>query len=200
MQLLSSFRTVASLVYFAALIWPQGARADAFIAVCERTPAVATAIVSHVNELQGTQKTCQQVTADDLATIPRVSVEYMDISQFKAGDFSGLTTLEILNIRSNPYTTLPEGLFDGLTNLKTLVIIGTSLRYLPDDFLAATPNLENIHCFRNNFRTISESVLQRFSALAHVQVIDVDDELFAPEKDRLRSIFANRPEVRLFFR
>jgi hypothetical protein len=54
------------------------------------------------------------------------------ISKFQADDFTGLANLEILNIRSNPYTELPEGLLKDLVRLKTIVIIATKLSRFPD--------------------------------------------------------------------
>jgi Leucine-rich repeat (LRR) protein len=178
-----------TILSFLSPLLVQTARADAaYLPVCERTSAVAEFIVSQINTTRGTRITCADVTREDLLDFTRIAVSGAGIHEFKVLDFSGLPNLEILNIRSNPYKTLPEGLFSGLDNLETLVIIATELRYLPDDFLADTPKLKNLHAFRNKFRTISLSVLERFAA-SDLEVIDLDDELLQAEKDRLREIF-----------
>ncbi len=165
------------------------AAGETVVPVCERTAPVAEFIVKQINVQQGAQKTCADITAEDLLTLERVAVDHKGIKEFKLGDFSGLTNMKILNIRSNPYTSLPEGLFIGLDSLDTLVIIDTGLRNYPNDYLVHTPKLKNIHVFRNPVRTISESVFKRLEALTDLQVLDVDSVLFQPELDRLNKTF-----------
>lgn len=198
MKVLISTRFFAKLALAAAALSPAAAFA-ADLPVCERTPAVTKFIVDKINEDQGTQKACSDITAEDLASLNRVSIEFAHVKELKAGDFSGLPNLEILNIRSNEYTTLPEGLFKGLTKLKTLVIISTKLRYYPDDFLADTPNLVQCYCFRNEVRSISESVFQRLEGLASLQELEFDGTLQPAEKARIEKFIQARPDVSLFF-
>ena len=174
-----------------------GVARAADVPLCQRTPAVTQFIVNQINETQGAHKACADITADDLASLTRVDVENQNLTELKVGDFDGLPNLEILNIRSNPYTTLPEGLFKGLTKLKTLVIIGTKLRYLPDDFLADTPNLEECYCFRNQVRSISESVFQRIEANTTFTALELDSKLQPAETARLQKIAAARPGIGL---
>lgn len=166
----------------------------AFLPLCQRTEQVK-------KELEVlTKKKCVDITEVDLLAIKRVDVGFNRIQAFKKDDFSGLKNLEILNIRSNPYTELPEGLFDDLGNLKTIVIISnTALRHFPDDFLEKTPLLEHLHVFHLPLRTLSESVLTRLANLKNIQEIDVDRELFAAERERLRRIFPENGKVQLNF-
>jgi len=164
----------------------------AFLPVCQRTEQVRRNLEKQI------KKTCQDIGEIDLLSLNRVAVE-RGISNFKRDDFSGLKNLEILNIRSNRYTELPEGLFDDLGNLKTLVIIATRLRHYPDDFLNKTPFLENLHVFRNPVRSMSESLFVRLENMKNLKVIDVDDELQEAEKLRLRKIFPENGRVQLFF-
>ena len=174
-----------------------GAAHAADVPLCQRTPAVAQFIVNQINATQGAHKTCADITADDLASLNRVSVQGAHLTELKAGDFDGLPNLEILNIRSNDYTTLPEGLFKGLTKLKTLVIIGTKLRYFPDDFLADTPSLEQCYCFRNQVRSISESVFQRLEESTTLTALELDSQLQPAEKARLEKLASARPGIGL---
>ncbi len=155
----------------------------ALLPVCQRTTPVKAFLE------QNLRKTCENITADDLLTVKRVAVGHTNISQFQADDFSGLANLEILNIRSNPYTTLPEGLLKDLVHLKTLVIISASLRYYPDDFLAFNPEVERLHLFGNKVTSISESIFRRLENANHLQVLDFDFALQAPEKERLQKMF-----------
>jgi hypothetical protein len=165
----------------------------ALLPVCQRTPAVREFIETAL------KKTCDTITETDLASIKRVAVGHRNIAKFNAGDFTGLTGLEILNIRSNPYTELPEGLLQDLVRLKTLVIIDTPLRHYPDDFLAANPDIENLHVFRNAVRSISESVFQRLETRTKLKIIDIDATLLQAEKDRLTQLFPANGPVQLNF-
>ncbi len=173
--------TLLALTLTAALL-PREGRA-AFLPVCSRTPAVTAFLELTL------KKKCADITAADLITVKRVDVGHKKIKEFKADDFTGLFNLEILNIRSNEYTELPEGLLKDLVNLKTIVIIGTTLRHYPDDFLAYAPNIENLHAFRNNVRTMSESLMQRLEAARGLKFIDFDASLQTAEKNRLNRLF-----------
>ena len=155
----------------------------AFLPVCDRTPQISAALEKLTN------KKCADIVPDDLLSIKRVAVNKTGITAFKVDDFTGLTNMETLNIRSNPYTELPEGLFKDLVHLKTLVIIDTGLRNYPNDYLEFNPEIENIHVFRNPVRQISETVFSRLEHATKLKVLDVDDLLFAPEKARLQKLF-----------
>ena len=168
------------------------ARAD-FLPVCQRTAAVKTALE------QLTQKTCDAIGESDLANIPRVTVAGKGIKAFNADDFTGLKGLEILNIRSNPYTEFPLGLLRDLAHLKTLVIISTSLTTYPEDFLAYNPEIENLHAFRNKVTRIPEAVLRTLEKAHNLKVIDFDRKLGDAEKARLSQIFPTGGPVRLAY-
>jgi len=165
----------------------------AFLPVCQRTPQVKKFLE------EATRKTCDTMTESDLLPITRVAVDDGTVTAFQADDFSGLTNLEILNIRNNTYTELPEGLFTDLVNLKTLVIISTTLRHYPDDFLATNPKIEDLHLFRNAVRSISESVLTRLEKLQNLNTLDFDFALGDAEKARLQKDFPDNGKVQLSF-
>ncbi len=164
-----------------------------FVPICQRTPAVARFLVQEL------AKTCESIEEKDLLAITRVVVDDGDVKEFKSGDFSGLTNLEILNIRSNRYTELPEDLLKDLVHLKTLVIISTTLRHYPDDFLAHNPEIENLHIFRNKVRSISESVFSRLAAARYLKVLDFDQALGEAERARLTTLFPKGGSVELNF-
>jgi hypothetical protein len=184
-----SLRSLLSLL----LVLSSTAARAAVTPVCDRTPAVKAFIEKTV------AKPCQDITEIDLASIKRIGVERQNIAAFKADDFSGLTGLEILNIRSNPFRELPEGLFKDLVHLKTLVIIDTPLRHYPDDYLTYSPEIENLYTFRNQVRSISESILSRIKNARKLKEMEFDGALQDPEKNRLRQEFpAGGPASLLF--
>lgn len=179
---MSAIRKTLGLAFVASFLGSQVAQA-AFLPVCQRTPAVKKFLE------QTLRKTCENITPEDLLTVKRIAVGHQNISQFQADDFTGLTNLEILNIRSNPYTTLPEGLMRDLIHLKTLVIISAALRYFPDDFLEHNPEVTHLHIFNTGLKSISESVFQRLEKARFLKEIDFDATLQSAEQERLLKIF-----------
>ncbi len=153
------------------------------LSVCERTAPVKAFIEVQLG------KTCAQITEEDLATLKRIAVPNRQIRELKVGDFSGLPNLEILNIKGNPYTHLPEGLFTGLPKLKTIVIFRTGLVELPADFLVGLPSLENIHVFGNPFTSVSDDVIARLGALEFLSVLDFNDNISEEQKTRIVETF-----------
>ena len=108
--------TVFSLVFSAQAM-------GQVLPVCERTQQVQDFIVERINAVQGTEKTCADITRDDLASLERISVGHRQVESLQVGDFSGLPRLKILNLNGYLGAEFPEGLFSGLANLETLVII-----------------------------------------------------------------------------
>lgn len=161
--------------------------------VCERTAPVRDFLAKAFN------KTCDQVTEADLATLKRIAVPNRNVTAFRVGDFSGLPALEILNIKGNPITELPLGLMAGLPNLKTIVLFRTKLAALPDDFLEGMPLLENIHIFANPFTTIPEAVFERLAAGRNFKVLDFNAALLPDQQERLLKIFPPGGPVSLDF-
>ena len=188
-QLLRLFYAITGVLLFGVEFTAQAG----FLPVCHRTASVKVFLE------QALKKECKDITEAELGSVTRVAVANREINEFKPDDFSGLKGLEILNIRSNPYTHLPEGLLADLVKLKTLVIISTTLRHYPDDFLANNPLIENLHIFRNQVRSISESILNRLEAAKNLKVIDFDDSLQGAEKTRLRRLFPEGGRVDLAF-
>jgi Leucine-rich repeat (LRR) protein len=164
---------------------------SALLPVCERTPAVKQALELLL------KKSCETIGESDLLTVTRLAVQRKNVTKFHADDFSGLKNLDILNIRSNPYTELPEGLLKDLPRLTTLVIISTKLRHFPDDFLEHNPEIKNLHLFRNEVRSISESVFARLEKARGLKDIDLDGTLQPAEKERLLKLFPEGGSVNL---
>lgn len=176
-------RTVNLFLATAGLLLAGAASAAEFLPVCERTAPVKAFLEVQLG------KTCDLIAEEDLAAVKRVAVPNRQIREFKVGDFSGLPSLEILNIKGNPYTHLPEGLFAGLPNLKTIVIFRTGLVELPTDFLVGLPALENVHVFGNPFTTVSAEIIERLASLENLQVLDFNDNLQQAQKDQITASF-----------
>lgn len=183
-----------SSILLSALVFigSAGAHADGdFLPVCQRTPAVSAFLAST------TQKTCDQITEADLAAVLRVAVPGAGITVFKAGDFSGLPNLQILNIQGNPFAQLTPGMLDALPNLQTLVLFDTGLTSIPGDFLAKNPLIEDLYMFGDQFTSLPTAVLDRFQAYTHWQNLELDKPLDTSSGGRITQIFGAKGGVNL---
>ena len=84
--------------------------------VCDRTTAVRNAIV---NAVEGVDS-CAEVTDTHLAGITSLDLGGQLDEPLKAGDFSGLTALELLHLQGNSLSVLPPGVFNDLRSLQSL--------------------------------------------------------------------------------
>ena len=96
------------------------------INVADRTPQVRDAIV-----VAAGVDTAAEVTAAHLAAITSLNLSSKNITALKAGDFQGLTALQILLLNNNQLTQLPENLFNGLTALQQLSLDNNAVQPLP---------------------------------------------------------------------
>ena len=130
---------------------PEKATAQ-IVPVCDRTPEVRDAIVEKIPGVSD----CGEVTEAHLAVItgfldlegPHLIWGFRvgrpnPIPELKAGDFSGLSSLEGLQLQHNDLTTLPPGLFHGLSSLKTLALRGNRLT-LPAGIFSGLTVLETL--------------------------------------------------------
>ncbi len=95
--------------------------------VADRTPAVRDAIVKAIDGVDA----AVDVTDAQLASITVLNLRHKDISELKAGDFSGLIGLVDLNLYGNKLSELPAGIFEGLTALTTIRLGRNSVNPMP---------------------------------------------------------------------
>ena len=95
--------------------------------VADRTPAVRDAIVKAIDGVDA----AADVTTEQLVSITALNLRNKDISELKAGDFSGLTGLVDLNLFGNKLSELPAGIFEGLTSLTTIRLGRNSVNPMP---------------------------------------------------------------------
>ena len=97
------------------------------VSICGRTPEVRDALLDLIPGVSD----CAAVTAADLAAITGpLNLSDQNIAGLAAGDFAGLTRLEVLSLSNNGLTSLPGGVFDGLTSVEVLFLSNNGLTSL----------------------------------------------------------------------
>ena len=151
------------IILMAVMLWSFSAYGQ-FISVCDRTPQIRDAIMEKVAEIDSSIE-CQD---DDLlqiilSEIKTLNLIYVGITSLKLGDFSGLSSLEILFIKRNK-TSLPPGIFDGLSSLKTLVLMQNKLTSLPPGIFDGLP-LKSLGLNVNDFASLPPDIFSGLSSL-----------------------------------
>lgn len=139
------------------------------VGVCDRTPEVQWAIL----ERSGVPR-CEDVTAADLARLGGLPV--WKAPSLRAGDFAGMTGLEILGIYEGSLDSLPESLFSGLANLRDLYVNHNELTTLPKGIFSGLGRLEDLNLAHNRLDSLPESI---FSGLANLTDLHLDGNRLA---------------------
>ncbi len=135
--------------------------------VCSRTAQVRDEIVR-----QAPVSTCGAVTAEHLAEIEYLFLYDESISSLKAGDFAGLTALQLLDLGSNSISSLPATLFSGLENLKALDLSDNSFTALQANAFSGLTALEDLYLDGNDLGSLDANT---FSGLSALVVLDLSD-------------------------
>ena len=130
--------------------------------VCDRTEQVRDEILREISGVSD----CADVTGDHLSGMGELSLSDRGIDTLKAGDFSGLGNLELLDLDGNQLTTLPMDVFSGLENLSTLILSVNALTTLPENVFSGFGNLERLSLSFNQLSTLPAGV---FSGLGNLK-------------------------------
>ena len=130
--------------------------------VCDRTEQVRDEILREISGVSD----CADVTGDHLSGMGELSLSDRGIDTLKAGDFSGLGNLELLDLDGNQLTTLPASVFSDLENLSTLALSFNALTALPENVFSGFGNLERLSLSFNQLSTLPAGV---FSGLGNLK-------------------------------
>ncbi len=132
--------------------------------ICSRTEAVREALLAKISGVSD----CNDVTATHLSAITGTldlrNSNKIRATGLAAGDFDGLTALEILDVRLNDLTSLPD--LSQNTALKTLDVSNNDLTSLPD--LSQNTALVTLGAFTNDLTSLPE--LSQNTALVYLYV------------------------------
>ena len=162
--------------------------------VCERTPLVRDALVAAIPEVSD----CADVTTAHLTGVERLNFWGAGITQLRANDFSGLSSLEFLSLNSNSLRSLPEGIFrdlsslrelwlwdnplqtlsknvfQGLDSLQSLNLADIQLHSLPEEIFRGLHNLDVLWLQRNSLSSLPHGVFDGLNSLRSLLLNDND--------------------------
>ena len=138
---------------------------DGITSMSERTPQVRDAIVAAVPGVNS----AADVTEAHLAAITRVSLSWNvsreKITSLKVGDFSGLTSLEVLWLSHNSLTSLPEGMFNGLSSLEVIDLLENNINSIPSNMFKGLTSLKRLDLQGNRLTSLSTEWFDDLSSL-----------------------------------
>ncbi|MDE2975259.1 MAG: cadherin domain-containing protein [Gemmatimonadota bacterium] len=132
----------------------------------DRTPQVRDAIVTAAGVTSP-----EEVTEAHLSAMTSLDLSDSTIVSLNAGDFEGLTSLEVLLLNNNQLTFLPVGVFNELTSLQHLDLNNNSLTFLPIGIFGGLASLEGLLLDNNPLRALPEAV---FSGLTSLQSLSLN--------------------------
>ena len=162
----------------------------------DRTPQVRDAILASTDV-----GTPEEVTEAHLSALTSLDLSDSNIVSLNAGDFEGLTSLQVLRLNNNQLTFLPVGVFNELTSLQRLDLNNNHLTFLPMGIFGGLASLEVLLLNNNPLTALPETVfngltsLQRlnlnsstltflpagiFNGLTALQALDLSDNAVAP--------------------
>ncbi len=140
------------------------------IGICGRTTNIQTAILSVISVIDGVN-TCNQVTDAHLAAITdSLILRSQSITALQANDFSGMSSLRILNFYDNDLTALPTGVFDNLSSLRFLSLYSNSLTALPTGVFDDLSRLRFLSLDDNDLTALPTGV---FNDLSNLQTLSL---------------------------
>ena len=134
--------------------------------ICGRTEQVRTAIKAKLGN-----KACSLVTDANLAGISgTLSINSASVSSLQAGDFSGLTGLQGLELRGNTLTNLPTGILSDLDSLTSLDLGGNDLASVSGSGLDGLTSLQVLRLNGNKLTGLPANLLSNLTALTELNL------------------------------
>ena len=146
---------------------------DGITPLSERTPQVRDQIVLLTRakfQFQGVNSVNDVTEAHLRSITTSLDLRNKSITSLKAGDFSGLSSLEKLILDQNSIASLPEEVFNGLPALKELWLQGNELTNLPVGVFDGLSRLEKLQLASNVLTSLPEDV---FDGLSNLTTLDL---------------------------
>ena len=159
--------------------------------ICSRTDVVRDAILRQITRTTF----CYEVTSDDLGNVRSLNTLNEGITELRAGDFNGLTSLTRLELENNDLTDLHQDLFNGLTSLRTLYLYNNDLTDLHQDLFDGLTSLQEIWLEDNSLTDLHQDL---FDGLINLGELDLNNNsLTSLHPDLFDDVDADRFTVSL---
>jgi Leucine-rich repeat (LRR) protein len=126
---------------------------------------------------------CSKITPQDISQLKILDAINKKITNLKASDLSGFTSLEWLRLGKNEISSLPEDLFKDTTQLRFLGLSENKITLLPANIFKSLTKLEKVNLNHNQINEIPEGFisnnlqLQVFS-IAENNIKNISENLF----------------------
>ena len=130
--------------------------------VCDRTPAVAAALVADGG--------CETATDAGLAALRSLSLQEAGVAALRSEDLAGLHGLQVLGLGGNALSELPAGLLSAVPGLRFLLLGGNRLSALQSDAFAGLSELRELDLSNNALVELPYGVLSGLSELGNLRL------------------------------
>ena len=158
--------------------------------ICDRTAKVQALLINEIaREIarDGHTRTCEEVTAEDLASITTIFDPFTYLTTLQPGDLDGLTQLQSLRLYlGGEITELPAGLFAETPNLKILSLPRQKIGELPAGIFDDVPKLGVLNLYASELTSLPEEVFEHTPNLRILEL--ADNKLAAVSKDTLDDV------------
>ena len=124
--------------------------------------------------LSGNEHSVNSLKAGDFAGLSNVDVFYLtgtDVTEMPDGIFNGLSSVEDLRIESNEsLSELPDGVFDDLTSLRNLGVVHNAIEELPDGAFEDLSSLESLDLRANNLSAVQDGAFDDLTRLTNLSL------------------------------
>ena len=129
--------------------------------VCDRTPAVRTAILRQIGGVMD----CENVSMMALNEIEEILLGFRDLSSLQENDFADLISLQRLALNNNALSSLDADIFADFSNLQELYLEHNNLSSLDATIFAGFSSLENLYLHDNSLSSLPEDIFADLSNL-----------------------------------
>ena len=107
-----------------------------------------------------------------LKSLETLEIDHNELESLPPDIFSGLSALEVLEIDSNPLESLPPDIFSGLSSLKVLEMGGIRLTSLPVHIFSGLSSLKRLHLSTNRLTSLPPDIFSGLSSLSELYLQD----------------------------
>ncbi len=155
------------------------ALSGAGLGICDRTENVYAGILNLIDGVTD----CADVTSNNLSEVEgTLSLSDQELVP-KLGDFSGLSSLDTLDISSNDITSLDPMIFSGLSSLTTLDISSNDITSLDPMIFSGLSSLTTLDILGNDITILNPTIFSGLSSLTTLileenQITSIDPAMF----------------------